>query len=92
MHIPLGGQLTNGRIITVVEFLLKKQEVRAPHQAPSLRILSQEDQPPEHLALKACEAYFKERQKAVGNRDSTLKIKRHTQNLKGPGPKVEAVI
>ena len=40
---------------------------------PSLGILHQEDEPPECLALKASGAYFPESQRAVGNRDSTLK-------------------
>lgn len=46
---------------------------------PSLRVLLQEDQPPEHLALKASSAYFQESQRAVANRDPTLK--RHPQGL-----------
>ena len=40
---------------------------------PSLGILHQEDEFPEHLSLKANGAYFLENQRTVGNRDSTLK-------------------
>ena len=57
-----------------------------PHiRLPRPRVLHWEDEPPKCLALKASGAYL-EFQRAVGNRDSTLKG--HTQNLtssKGQG-------
>ena len=57
-----------------------RSEESEPHiRLPSLGALYQEDKPLEHLALRVSGAYFQEKQKAVGYRDSTLKD--HTQNL-----------
>ena len=57
----------------------QEQGDRAPHQIPQLGVLNWKYKPPEHLTLKASTAYFQERQRAVGNKDST--IRGHTQNL-----------
>ena len=51
----------------------------SPTSAPSSGVLQWEDEPPEHLSLKASRAYIQETQRTVGNRNSTLKG--CTQNL-----------
>ena len=71
--IPWGGQPTNGRVITTAEVLPKKQGIQAPIDLPSPGILHQEEESPEHLVLKANGAYLWKTQRAVGNRDHTLK-------------------
>ena len=76
---PLGRQPTNKRIITIAEVLPKDPEVQNPHQAPWTGSPALGRRAPQCLALKASKAYFQESQRAVGNRDSTLK--RHTKNL-----------
>ena len=65
-------QPPNKKIIAVAEVLPKDQGIPQPV------VLHQEDKLPGRLTLKASRAYFWESQRAVGNRDSTLKG--HTQN------------
>ena len=51
-----------------------------PHiNLPSPGDVHWEDELAEHVALKTSEAYVCERWRAIGNRDSALKV--HTQNL-----------
>ena len=51
-------------------------------------VLHQEDEPTKHLALKASGVYFWKRQRAVRNRDSTLKgCTQKSQMLWDPGQK-----
>ena len=57
---------------------------------PSPGVLHQEGELPEHLALKASGDFFGETQRAVGDRDSTLKGAYKLSHT--PGPRVEAVI
>lgn len=53
------------------KFSPKSQESKHHFRLPSLEVLHREDRLPERLALKASRACMLER--AVGNRDSTLK-------------------
>lgn len=65
--------------------LPKDKGLLAPHQAHQpRRFLLEEDEPPEHLALKASGAYFQESQRAMRNRDSS--IRGCTQNLSPLSP------
>ena len=43
--IPPDGQPTDRRIITIAEVLHEEQWTQAPHQAPQLMDLNQEDEP-----------------------------------------------
>ena len=83
--IGSGGQPTKWRII------LQKSSHRSESSEPHVRltspgVLHQEDEPPEHLALKACGAYFWESQQTERNIGFTLKVR--TQNLMCTGTKV----
>ena len=51
--------------------------------SPNRRVLCQEGEPPEHLALKVSGAYLWESQRAGGNRDFTLKGCTHKLMLQG---------
>ena len=62
----------------------------APHQALQSRSPAPGWWGPAYLIMKASEAYFQETQRAVGNRDPT--IKGHTQNLTCSRPTAETVI
>lgn len=53
------------------EVLLREQGIHSLPQVPQPGVLFQADEPAEHLVLKASEAYFRESQQAVGNRDSS---------------------
>ena len=57
---------------------------------PSPGVWHGEEEPPEHLALKASGAWLQEFHRNGGNRDFTLKV--HTQNLTCTGPRAKAVI
>ena len=74
------GQLTNRSCKLELEsFFPRSKGSESYTEVSSPRVLYKEDKPPEYLALKASRAYFPERQRAVGNRDPTLKG--HPQNL-----------
>lgn len=62
---------THRRIIATEEVLLREQGIHSLPQVPQPGVLFQADEPAEHLVLKASEAYFRESQQAVGNRDSS---------------------
>ena len=79
-------QPTNGRIITITELLPKDQGVWAPPRDPQ-RGDPALGRPYECLALKDNGAFFRESQRAVGNRDTQNTTHSETQggssNLKG---------
>lgn len=72
------------------ELALQERGVWAHIHFSSLGVLHQEDEPPEHLALKTSRAHVWESQRAVGNKDSPLKG--CAQNLTCSECRVEAVI
>ena len=76
---PWVGDRQMGRLLQLQRFSPGSKGFESHVRFPSPGILHWEDKPPKCLALKASGAYFQESQKAVGNRDSTLKG--HTQNL-----------
>ena len=84
--IPLSGRPTNWRII-ILQTFSHRSESSEPHirPPPQTGIQHQEEEPPEHLALKASRARFQELHKIGGNRDLTLEG--HTQNLMCAGTK-----
>ena len=50
---PQNSRLTNRRIITIAEVLSRSEGSEPNTQLPIPGILHQEDEPPEHLVLKA---------------------------------------
>ena len=71
---PYGGPPTNKRTITIAEVLPKEQGGLSPTSLPAWESCDRE-----MSSQRARGAYFAESQRAVENRDSTLK--QHTQNL-----------
>ena len=79
MHSPynqipylLGGQPTNWRIIILQKFS-HRSESSEPHiRLPSLGVCHWEEDPTEHLALKASGAWVQELHRTGGNRDSAF--------------------
>ena len=76
---------TSGKIIAEVH--PKEWGVQAPHRASQPVVLHQEDKFPKLLDLKVRGAYFWESQRAMGNRDFTLKGDTKPHPLQDPGKK-----
>ena len=60
------------RIIILQQFSHGSESSERHVRLPSLGVWHQEEEPPEHLALKANEALSQELHRTGGNRDSTL--------------------
>ena len=69
----LDGRLTNWRIMILQKFFHRSESSEHHIRLPSLGVQHQEEEPPEHLALKVSGVSLQELHRTGGNRDSTLR-------------------
>ena len=84
--IPLGGCPTTGRIITIAEVLPREQRFQAPLGSPAQGSCTRR-RAPRTFDFAGHQGLVSGGQKAVGNRDSTLKRCMLNHTLQDPGQK-----